>query len=87
MRNHALALAACQAGDADFWALALLHHDGNPDVTGPWDSYRAANADKDHIYRWPASVFLPALEATFPEIDPGIGQWMEQRYQLGLRLP
>jgi hypothetical protein len=87
MRNHALALAACQAGDADFWGLALLHHDGNPDVVGPWDSYRAASADKEHIYRWPASTFLPALDATFPLIDPGIGQWLEQRYQLGLRLP
>jgi hypothetical protein len=37
MRNHALALAAVDAGLGGFWALALVHHDDNPDVVGPWD--------------------------------------------------
>jgi hypothetical protein len=78
MRNHALALGCVQAGLADFWALALVHHDGNPDVPGPWDAYRAAIVDRAAVLRWPASALLPALDVAVP----GCGVWIAERYFL-----
>lgn len=78
MRNHALALAMQQAGRVDFWHLALVHHDRNPDVPGPWDAYASAAADAPHLHRWAASSLLPALAASLG--DAGYEQWMRARY-------
>lgn len=82
MRNHALALAAVDAGLAGFWALALVHHDDNPDVVGPWDACSAAVADRDHLHRWPATLLLAALEAALPSTDPPLAPWPRDRYLL-----
>lgn len=82
MRNHALALAAVQGGLADFWALALVHHDHNPDVPPPWDAYAAATSDREQIHRWPASSLLEVIEASLPGADPPIGPWLRERYLL-----
>lgn len=79
MRNHALCLGAVQEGLADFWALALVHHDGNPDVPAPWDAYAAASADGDHIHRWHASTLLDAIDAALPRADPRLGDWLRDR--------
>jgi hypothetical protein len=84
MRNHALALAATRAGLADFWALALVHHDDNPDVAGPWDAYAAACASSARIRRWPASRLLPAIDAALPDTVPSPGRWLAERYFLGV---
>jgi len=81
MRNHALALAMQQAGLVDFWHLALVHHDDNPDVPGPWDAYRRCAADAESLHRWPASSLLPALAACVPAADDHEG-WMRARYVL-----
>ena len=81
MRNHALALAMKQEGLVDFWHLALVHHDDNPDVPGPWEGYSQAVADRSSLHRWPASELLPFLgDAT---ADPeGWVEWMRRRYVL-----
>jgi len=80
MRNHALALAMEQAGLVDFWHLALVHHDANPFVPGPWDEYREAVADRQFLHRWPASTLLPALGAAAGVAD--YEAWMRARYVL-----
>lgn len=82
MRNHALCLGAVQAGLADFWALALVHHDANPDVASPWDAYATAAADRARIHRWPASSLLDAIDAALPAADPPLGPWLRERYLL-----
>lgn len=85
MRNHALALAAVDAGQAAFWALALVHHDDNPDVAGPWDAYTAATKDRDHLHRWRATQLLPALSATHASSassEPALVPWLRTRYLL-----
>ncbi len=82
MRNHALALAAIQAGIADFWALALVHHDDNPDVVGPWESYGRATIDQPHIHRWPASSLLEFIGASLPTSVPALRPWLRERYFL-----
>lgn len=84
MRNHALALAATQAGVADFWAMALVHHDDNPDVVGPWDDYMAATADTGHLHRWPASTLLPAIAQTLTPATPPFEAWLRDRYSLSV---
>ncbi len=85
MRNHALALGSVQAGRAAFWGLALVHHDHNPDVPGPWDAYRAACADARHIFRWPASSLLPAIQAA--GLAPDHAAWLASRYFLPAGVP
>ncbi|MCB9662836.1 MAG: hypothetical protein H6732_01895 [Alphaproteobacteria bacterium] len=82
MRNHALALAAVEAGLADFAAVALVHHDHNPDVPGPWDAYREAVAAPELLQRWPASRLLTALDATLPAAPFPVGAWLRERYHL-----
>jgi hypothetical protein len=82
MRNHALAVAAVDAGLARFWALALVHHDDNPDVVGPWDAYAAAAVDRDHLHRWPATQLLTALADALPFTDPPVAPWLRARYLL-----
>lgn len=85
MRNHALAVAAVDAGHAAFWALALVHHDDNPDVAGPWDASTAATKDRDHTHRWRATQLLTALSATHPSSassEPALVPWLRTRYLL-----
>jgi hypothetical protein len=78
MRNHALGLAAVDAGLVDFWAHALVHHDGNPDVVQGWTGYVSAAADADKLFRWPASRLLPALDAALP--GASFAAWLQERY-------
>ena len=80
MRNHALALAMKQAGLVDFWHLALVHHDDNPDVPEPWDEYRGAAEDGELLHRWPASALLSALGAASGAAD--YESWVRARYVL-----
>jgi len=82
MRNHALCLGHAQAGLASFWLLALVHHDDNHDVVDPWEAYRAATADAQHIHRWPASTLIDPIEAALPSSSPPIGTWLRDRYLL-----
>lgn len=84
MRNHALALASEQAGLVDFWALALVHHDDNPDVIPGWDSYTNAVASSSSIFRWPASALIPAIGASCPDAQPPLDRWLSERYLLGV---
>ncbi len=66
MRNHALALAWCQDGAAEWWALALVHHDDNPDVLTGWADYVNMTHDLDRFHRWPATELLPAVDRALP---------------------
>jgi hypothetical protein len=75
MRNHALLLGLQQSGAASFGAFGLVHHDGNPDVTTPWDEYTASVADAGVLFRAGASEV--ALAA-----GPSIGPWIINRYRL-----
>jgi|GEM_PF-2318412 len=80
MRNHALALAMVDAGQASFWHLALVHHDQNPYVVEPWEAYRLASAASAQLHRWPASTLLTALSEALQ--DPSYTSWMTSRYVL-----
>ncbi len=82
MRNHALCLGHLHADRATFWMLALVHHDDNPDVAGPWDAYRDATIDKQHIQRWPASSLIGCIAQALPVSSPPIHTWLQQRYFL-----
>ena len=66
MRNHALALAWCQEGRAEWWALALVHHDDNPDVLDGWIDYMTITNDLGNFHRWPASDLLHAVDHALP---------------------
>ncbi len=86
MRNHALALAMEQDDRVSFWRLALVHHDGNPDVCDPWDAYTQGTVDSPHIYRWAASELLAALGAATGDAA-GHASWMRAKYVLDEELP
>jgi hypothetical protein len=83
MRNHALALGLVQARRFDFARLGLVYHDHNPSVLPHWDQYRDLVADRETLFRVPASSVIEAgstLDSTWPR------QWAEYvraRYQLG----
>ena len=85
MRNHALALGVVHSGRATYWAMALVHHDDNPDVVGPWKAYARATADREKILCWPASTLLPLLDQAIPKLE--IGHWLADRYFLALDRP
>lgn len=81
MRNHALLLGIVQAGIAEFGAIMLVHHDGNPDVVGPWEAYRAMVADSRCVLRMPASVVTGAADAGL-DARPALSSWLRERYCL-----
>jgi restriction endonuclease-like protein len=83
MRNHALALGLVQTLRFDFARLGLVYHDHNPSVLPHWDQYRNLVADRETLFRVPASSVIEAgciVESTWSM------QWAEYvraRYQLG----
>jgi len=74
MRQHALALALEQHEIVDEAWLVLVHHDRNPDVTGPFDAYRRLVSDASRLRRVPASTWLRG--------SPNHLRWMQARYRL-----
>ena len=81
MRNHALARGLVQAGEVDFAALGLVHHDDNPDVVPAWDDYVALVADSAMLFRMPASTISDAAGLAL-DAEPEVGPWLRDRYFL-----
>ncbi len=73
MRQHAMALGSVQDGIFSRTWLVLLHHDDNPDVPGPWESYASCTRDRGMFLRLPASKLL----CVHPQ-----GEWLAERYGL-----
>jgi hypothetical protein len=60
MRNHALALGLVQSHRYAFARFGLVHHDDNPDVVPPWTEYERIVADREMLFRLPASHLIAA---------------------------
>ena len=78
MRQHALALALEAEGTVDEAWLVLVHHDDNPDVVPPWDSYRQRARNSSRITKRPASAIIAACESTRAEW----AAYLRERYDL-----
>jgi hypothetical protein len=81
MRYHAFLLGLQQEGTVEFGALALVHHDDNTDVTGPWDTYGAMSAEPELFVRLPATTIAVAAGEAMAA-DPPLDGWLRDRYLL-----